>query len=89
MEQDATRGLGDQDGGMWTGPAPFKNKSQKPEFHQTGIYNYQEKTALGFCDCFSFGSVASTWLLTSKHKAQEGLNILQVGHCLATPRHTV
>ena len=67
----------------------FKNKSQKPKFHPTGIYKYQEKTALGFCDCFSFGSVVSTWLLTSKHKAQEGLNIPQVGHCLAAPRYTV
>lgn len=37
----------------------------------------------------AFGSVVRPWLVTSKHKTQEGLNIVQMGHCLAAPKYTV
>lgn len=67
----------------------FKNKSQKPKLHPIGIYKYKKKTALGFSACFVFGSVVSSWFLTSRHKTQKVLNILQMGHYLATLKYTV
>lgn len=66
----------------------FKNISQKPRLSTTGIYKYKEKQPLVLLTFF-FGSVVSLWLLTSKHKTQERLNILQMGQCLAALKYAL
>ena len=67
----------------------FKNNHPQAKLHPSGISKYQEKMADGFCAWFFFGSAVSSLVLTSKHKAQEGSKILQMGQCLAAPRSSV
>lgn len=67
----------------------FKNNSQKAKLHSNRNLQAPGKKQLSVSVTFFFGSVVSSWLLTSKHKAQEGLNILQTGYCFEAPRYTV
>lgn len=62
---------GDQEGGRNVRKGSFKNISQKTKFHTTGVCQHTGKQTLISVTVFFFGSIVSSWLLTSKHKTQE------------------